>query len=163
MTSEKPSTEHIEYAPAHNTQPALGAASPPSSSTLDAATKSPNVSVKSTENESKDDSAGSKVTVQSIPNAPAVQPSKHQPLRTTTRLLQTFEDKWIFETLCCVWALCNLLAMIIALAVRQDRSIPSWPYSISINSLISVFTALLKAAMLVVVAAGKRIQCHPFS
>ncbi|PVH74870.1 hypothetical protein DL98DRAFT_351841, partial [Cadophora sp. DSE1049] len=73
-------------------------------------------------------------------------------------------DKWIFETICCIWALCNLFAMIIALAVRQERSIPSWPYSISINSLISVFTALLKTAMMVVVAAAiSQLKWHWFN
>lgn len=47
-------------------------------------------------------------------------------------------------------------AIVTTLSVHQNRPLPQWPSMISINSLISVFTAILKAALILPVAEGKR-------
>ena len=67
-----------------------------------------------------------------------------------------WEDKWALEIFCCIFALLNLVAIIIVLVAQQNKPIPQWPGLISINSLISVFTALMKAAMMVPVAEGMK-------
>jgi hypothetical protein len=36
--------------------------------------------------------------------------------------------------------------------------LPQWPYSLSINSLISIYVVILKAAMLLVLAQGKAFK-----
>jgi Protein of unknown function (DUF3176) len=49
-------------------------------------------------------------------------------------------------------ALAALAAIVITLSVYSDRPIPNWPHSITINSLIAVYAAILKAAILLPVA-----------
>ena len=74
---------------------------------------------------------------------------------------------WCFEVLNYVWvveitslvvASAALAAIIILLAVHQDRPLPQWPRLISINSLIAIFTAILKAAIILPVAEGMYVQ-----
>jgi hypothetical protein len=40
----------------------------------------------------------------------------------------------------------------------RDRPLPQWPYSLSINSLISVYAVILKAAILLILAQGKAFK-----
>ncbi|KAJ9611536.1 hypothetical protein H2200_004720 [Cladophialophora chaetospira] len=54
----------------------------------------------------------------------------------------------------CVLALAALAAIVITLALHEGKTLPKWPSMISINSLIAVFTAILKAAMLLPIAEG---------
>ncbi len=61
---------------------------------------------------------------------------------------------WLTEILSCVLALAALAAIVITLATHQDRTLPRWPSLISINSLIAIFTAIFKAAMLLPIAEG---------
>lgn len=72
-----------------------------------------------------------------------------------TSFVAYWEDKWAFEIFCCIFALLNLVAMIITLAAHQDKPLPQWPGLISINSLVSVFGALMKAAIAIPVAEGE--------
>jgi hypothetical protein len=88
-------------------------------------------------------------------SAPSKQPKPHGRTRKCfPGLLKFCEDRWVFEIICCLFAFCNLLAIITILAVHQEKSLPHWPYVISMNSLVSIFTALMKAAMMLVVSAG---------
>jgi hypothetical protein len=65
-----------------------------------------------------------------------------------------FTDQWIWELLSCCVALLCLLAIITVLAIHRDRPLPQWPRMISINSLIAIFTALMKAALIFPIAEG---------
>lgn len=56
------------------------------------------------------------------------------------------------ELLSCVLAVVALAAIFITLAMHEDQPLPQWPKSISINSLVAVFKAILKAALLMPVA-----------
>ncbi|KAL2061034.1 hypothetical protein VTL71DRAFT_9086 [Oculimacula yallundae] len=159
MTGEKATTEHIEYALGQDTQST--AASTPGIDQVHLIPVSTNHSdIKIPSEASKSDSQRDQifpiVTVQSVPTAPST--ARVNPdIQTSSRIgrmWNSFEDRWIFETLCCLWAAFMLFAMIITLVIHQEKSIPSWPYSISINSLIAIFTALMKAALMVVVAAA---------
>ena len=55
---------------------------------------------------------------------------------------------WIFEILSLLLALAALAAIVITLELHHDRPLPRWPSLISINSLISIFTTILKACLL---------------
>lgn len=61
---------------------------------------------------------------------------------------------WWLELLCCVFILVAVLAIALTLGTHQGRSLSEWPYSLSINSLISIYAVVLKGAMLLVVAEG---------
>ena len=61
---------------------------------------------------------------------------------------------WWLELLCCVLFVGALAAVIVTIYPYEGRPLPQWPYRLSINSLISVYTVILKAAMLLVAAEG---------
>ena len=45
-------------------------------------------------------------------------------------------------------------AIMVTVYPYQDRSLPQWPYNLSINSLVSIYGVVLKAAILLVLAEG---------
>lgn len=59
---------------------------------------------------------------------------------------------WWLESLCCILMLGMIVAIVTTLYRRQGLPLPDWPYNISINTLISIFIAILKTAMAVVFA-----------
>ena len=64
-------------------------------------------------------------------------------------------DQWTWDILSCVVALLCVVSIVIILTIHRGRPLPQWPRMISINSLIAVFTALMKAALIFPVAEGK--------
>jgi hypothetical protein len=65
-----------------------------------------------------------------------------------------FNRWWLWELFACFVTLCALIGIVVVLARFNNNPLPNWPYHIGINSLISVFTTLLKAAMLLVLTEG---------
>jgi hypothetical protein len=63
---------------------------------------------------------------------------------------------WIAEILSYTLALVALAAIVITLALHNNKPLPQWPSLISINSLVAIFTSILKAAMLLPVAEGNQ-------
>jgi hypothetical protein len=61
---------------------------------------------------------------------------------------------WSIEIVSLVLALVAFVAIIITLFVHQNRPLPHWPSLISINTLIAIFTAIMRASMLLPVAEG---------
>lgn len=61
---------------------------------------------------------------------------------------------WVIEISSFFLAVLALAAIFITLAIHSDRPMPQWPKLISINSLIAIFTAVLKAALMMPVAEG---------
>jgi hypothetical protein len=61
---------------------------------------------------------------------------------------------WAIEISSFFLATLALAAIFITLAIHSDRPMPQWPKLISINSLIAIFTAVLKAALMMPVAEG---------
>jgi hypothetical protein len=47
-----------------------------------------------------------------------------------------------------------LVAIIAVLAIFQGKPLPSWPKMMSINSMVAVFTAIMKAALVVPLTQG---------
>ncbi|KAE8385910.1 hypothetical protein BDV23DRAFT_164216 [Aspergillus alliaceus] len=54
---------------------------------------------------------------------------------------------WLWEILSCVIAVASLAAIIVVLYMYDGKSIPDWPYGITLNAVISLLTTLMKAAM----------------
>ncbi|KAL9619902.1 MAG: hypothetical protein Q9160_005549 [Pyrenula sp. 1 TL-2023] len=71
------------------------------------------------------------------------------------RWLAKCSDRWAWEILGCLLAVACLIAIVIVLAVHQDLPIPHWPNMISINSWVSIFTAIMKAAIMLPIAENE--------
>ncbi|CAI0650446.1 unnamed protein product [Colletotrichum noveboracense] len=61
---------------------------------------------------------------------------------------------WAWEVLSIAVATVALAAMFITLLLHQDRTLPKWPSMITINALIAVFSAILKACLMMPIAEG---------
>ena len=66
---------------------------------------------------------------------------------------QTIVDRWLLEIAACGGSLLLLMATFIFLHKYDGAEQPDWPYGITINSVISWFTTIMKALMLVSVAS----------
>ena len=51
-------------------------------------------------------------------------------------------------------AVVAFMAIIVTLAIHQDRPLPQWPHMISINALIAIFTGVFRFSLLIPVAEG---------
>jgi Protein of unknown function (DUF3176) len=56
----------------------------------------------------------------------------------------------------CAIMLCSLMAIILILGLHQNRPLPDWPLTITLNSLVSIMVVILKASMLALIAPGMR-------
>lgn len=65
---------------------------------------------------------------------------------------------WTLEVLSLLLSFAMLAAIIVTLVVHRDRSLPQWPGLISINSLIAIFTSILKASLILPVAEGRKLM-----
>lgn len=61
---------------------------------------------------------------------------------------------WSIEIASLVLAFVSFVAIIITLLMHQNRPLPHWPSLISINTLIAIFTSVMRASMLLPVAEG---------
>ena len=69
-------------------------------------------------------------------------------------LQHIFGRWWLWEVLSCTVALSALVAIYGTLNAYNGRQLPDWPSGISLNTLIALISAILKAAMLVPIAEG---------
>jgi len=84
-------------------------------------------------------------------------PTKESSTRTVTtadRWTHFTTDRWIWEICAMLVSLLSMLAIVLVLRLHEGRPLPTWPFSITINSLVSVFATIMKATMLVPIAAG---------
>lgn len=63
-----------------------------------------------------------------------------------------FVSKWKWELLSLVGTTMSLVAIVIVLNHYDGKPSPKWPYEITLNTLVSVFSTLLKALMMMAVA-----------
>lgn len=63
---------------------------------------------------------------------------------------------WWPELLWTIGIFLALLATVLTLSLHQNKPLPQWPMSVSINALLSVYTVILKSAVLLVVTSGER-------
>jgi len=172
MSNDKSTFEHIEYASVqeHQESDAISTSGPNIYGSVDgSSTRSVTKDntqtgiqrlVDDTKNDLKKEKSTPRGTIREKTLYTAFSTASKQPkLHGRTRkcfpgLLKFCKDPWVFEVICCLFALCNLFVIVTILAVHQEKSLPHWPYVISINSLVSIFTALMKAALMLVVSAG---------
>lgn len=61
---------------------------------------------------------------------------------------------WWLEILCLIVMTAALIAITFTLSMHQNRPLPEWPYSVSVNTLVAVYVVVLKAAMLLIITEG---------
>ncbi|KAF7531220.1 hypothetical protein G7054_g9071 [Neopestalotiopsis clavispora] len=60
--------------------------------------------------------------------------------------------RWLAELSAWITGLIALAAIIITIGLHNGRPLPDWPYSISVNALVSIFATILKAMMMIPIA-----------
>ena len=73
---------------------------------------------------------------------------------TSTSQFYTSLTNWWQELTACLLSVVALLAIIATLRPHQNKPLPQWPYLVSVNSLLSIYVTILKAAVLLVIAEG---------
>lgn len=63
---------------------------------------------------------------------------------------------WTAEVLSLLFALLSLLGLIATLIAHQDKPLPDWPQLVSLNSIISLFSLMIRTGVGVVLAEGSR-------
>jgi hypothetical protein len=61
---------------------------------------------------------------------------------------------WWWETSCCIIALGALLAIVATIRSYESKELPQWKFGLSVNAVIAIWTAVLKATAGLVVAEG---------
>ena len=59
---------------------------------------------------------------------------------------------WWVEISSCVFALLTMIAIVATLYPHQGKPLPQWPYHLSVNTLLSIYTAVLKGSIITVVS-----------
>ena len=77
----------------------------------------------------------------------------HQRNDWSLKVGQTIVDRWLLELTACGGSLLMLMATFTFLHNYDGAEQPDWPYGITINSVISWFTTIMKALMFVSVAS----------
>jgi hypothetical protein len=85
------------------------------------------------------------------------------PNRARRSRARTLYRVWRWEVISCLLSICSFIAIVAILASRDGQPIPHWPRLVTVNSLISSFTVVFKAALLLPVAEGKRDRNPSFS
>jgi hypothetical protein len=65
-----------------------------------------------------------------------------------TLVTRIFTNGWAGELLTWIVAAVSMVAVIIILAVFNNKPLPKWPYNISLNTLISIFAQISSTALL---------------
>ena len=76
---------------------------------------------------------------------------------TTANILQlrSTGEGWTAETCSFVFAVLSLLGLVVTLFVHQNKPLPQWPQLITINSIVSLFSLLMRAGVGLVLAEGE--------
>ena len=89
-------------------------------------------------------------------------PSKTACLLKKTQAKAGFLKEWWFEILAGFTIILSLMAIALTLALNHDKPLEQWPFIISINAVVAIFTVVLKASMLTILAEGNQVSkpCH---
>lgn len=77
-----------------------------------------------------------------------------KPGRRTERWSRFATDRWIWELCAMLMSLSSLVAIVLVLRLHDGRPLPDWPFSITINSLVSIFSTIMGFTLLVPIAEG---------
>ena len=78
--------------------------------------------------------------------------SREKTPRSRASISHIITDWWIWEISATIISLLSLMATALILYIHQGRPLPNWPYSMTINSMIAVFSTIMKSAMLLCTA-----------
>lgn len=53
----------------------------------------------------------------------------------------------------CIFAIGSFVAIVVTLYPFQHNPLPSWPYGLSINTLVSIYTIMFQVAMMTIVSS----------
>lgn len=98
-------------------------------------------------------------TCSTEPSKPLPDMPKPPSQKKFTLLIPLIKDWWL-EIGCVGVATGAILAIFATLFPFSGQPLPQWPYRLSINTLLSVYVACLKAAILVVITQG---EIYPLS
>ena len=70
------------------------------------------------------------------------------------RIRRILDKLWLWEVLGCIVAWGSLLVILALLRIYRNKLKSSWIFPFSINSVISLLTTVMKAAMMIPVASG---------
>lgn len=104
------------------------------------------------------DSKGKFSIFKSSKTPPGQRASNTEPrnyLKRFNRFIAYLSDRWAFEIFGCVLGFAALIAILVILATNQHRPLVQKPMLMSINSMIAVFTAIMKTSLMFPVAEGK--------
>lgn len=63
--------------------------------------------------------------------------------------------RFLVELMACLAAILSLVAIVAILATYDGRTLPNWPFGISINAVVSIFSVVFKGAMMIPVSECK--------
>ena len=69
-------------------------------------------------------------------------------------LRRLWRKGWTAETCSCIFALLSLLGLVATLVAHQNNPIPKWPQLVSINSIVSLFSLLIRGSVGMVLTEG---------
>lgn len=85
-------------------------------------------------------------------------------IQIVQRLIRLWKRSWTAEALSCIFALLSMLGLVATLLAHENRPLPQWPQLVSLNSIVSLFSLLMRASVGVVLAEGwSQIQKPTFS
>jgi hypothetical protein len=64
------------------------------------------------------------------------------------------QDWWLNELLGLVLSLLAFIAIVIILRVYEDHALPDWPYNVTLNTFLALFTTIATAGLMVAVLEG---------
>ena len=97
------------------------------------------------------------------PSKSLPQPAR-QSRSTFTAWSQIAEQYWIYESSSCFISLLALTGLVLMLVDFDGRSRPQWPDYISVNTIVAIVTAILKAALMLPIAEGiSELKWHWFT
>ncbi|KAI8624630.1 hypothetical protein F5Y19DRAFT_490734 [Xylariaceae sp. FL1651] len=82
------------------------------------------------------------------------QAASHSHNRFSGRWRRIWFYGWVAETMGCLLSIIAFLAIFATLRIHEDKPLPKWPFSISINALIAVFGVLFKAGLTMPLSEG---------
>ncbi|KAI0546546.1 hypothetical protein F4679DRAFT_407891 [Xylaria curta] len=59
---------------------------------------------------------------------------------------------WRLEVACCLAAFISLLATVVTLFPHADSPLPQWPFKLSINTLLAIYTVVFKSTLVSVLS-----------
>ncbi|KAI0468549.1 hypothetical protein F4859DRAFT_490727 [Xylaria cf. heliscus] len=74
--------------------------------------------------------------------------------RAQSRTKQRHWSPWTWEIANCCLLLISLFAILATLYPHDGQPLPQWPFSITINALLSIYAVVMKASMLLILASG---------